>query len=93
MSEYLHHLLNLAGIRKLCESMYREGFSDGADHGNLDWKYPPEDIAWLMTKRQNPQLFGDKAIMTREELMQIMKWEDRPYSQRITDANTVGDGT
>jgi hypothetical protein len=91
MTEYLHHLLNLDGIRKLCESMYREGFEDGANHGNLDWKYPPADIAWLQFKRQQPQLFGDKAILTREELARIAEWEDQSYDQRTKAANTVGD--
>jgi hypothetical protein len=79
-------------IRKLCESMYRDGFQNGANHGNLDWKYPPEDIAWLQFKRQQSQLFGDKAILTREELAQIAEWEDQSYAERTRAANTAEDG-
>lgn len=88
MTIYLHHLLNLDAVRKLCESMYREGFSDGADYGNLDWKYPPEDVAWLLTKTQNPQLFGDKAILTKEEAKQLEAWNGQSYKERIDRANS-----
>lgn len=91
MTEYLHHLLNMDGIRKLCESMYRDGFYAGAGHGNIYWKYPPADIAWLQFKRQQPQIFGDKAILTRDELARIAEWEDQSYGQRVKTANDVED--
>jgi len=31
------------------KAAYMEGFSDGQDHGNIDWKYPPPNIAWRVS--------------------------------------------
>jgi hypothetical protein len=38
-----------ATIAQLVEAAYREGFQSGADHGNIGYKYPPEDIAWRVS--------------------------------------------
>lgn len=30
----------------MVEAAYREGFEAGADHNNISYKYPPQNIAW-----------------------------------------------
>ncbi len=39
--------------REAIKDAYSEGFSDGQDHGGLDWKYPPEDLAWYFSQTRN----------------------------------------
>lgn len=36
-------------IAQLVEAAYREGFQSGVDHGNIEYKYPPENIAWCVS--------------------------------------------
>lgn len=34
------------------QAAYFEGFADGVDHGNLEWKYPPYEKAWEQSETQ-----------------------------------------
>lgn len=78
----LHHLLNLDGLARIIEQAYREGFRNGDDHGNLEYKYPPAYIAWLRFKQANGHLLQG-GILTREELLAVKAWEDASYPKRI----------
>lgn len=75
-------LMNIQNLQKFYESAWRDGFRNGSDHGNLDYKYPPEDIAWLMHKREAHDLF---VCLTREELKAIQAWEDSDYTSRTEE--------
>jgi hypothetical protein len=76
-------LLNIASLQKLYEAAWRDGFRQGADHGNIDYKYPPEDIAWLQHKKDYHDLF---VCLTRDELKAIQAWEDADYTRRTDEA-------
>jgi hypothetical protein len=76
-------LLNIDAVRKLYEAAWRDGFQSGADHGNLDYKYPPEDVAWLEHKREKTELF---TCLTRQELKLVEAWEDAQYTERTNEA-------
>lgn len=88
MSIVMSDLIKMDGLHKMIEAAYREGFSDGADHGNLDWKYPPVDVAWLMYRRNVFYPLGP-CILTREQLKAIQTWEDQSYDQRTDAANKI----
>lgn len=56
----LRAINELRAIRaQLVEQTYREGFQAGRDHGNLSYKYPPEDIAWTYSEAREA-LTGEK---------------------------------
>lgn len=73
-------ILNLDAVRKLYESAWRDGFQNGEDHGNLDYKHPPEDIAWLEHKNAKRDLF---ICLTRDELKAIEAWHASKYDDRV----------
>lgn len=75
-------LLNVEAVRKLYEAAWRDGFRVGEDHGNLDYKYPPEDIAWMEHKKEKRELF---ICLTREELKAIEAWHDSKYPERVNE--------
>jgi hypothetical protein len=51
---------------------YIEGFVDGADHGNLPYKYPPLAIAWLISEsRRGP--------LSQQEVHLIEAWRSATY--------------
>ena len=81
-------LLNLDNVRKLYEAAWRDGFRNGADHGNLDYKYPPEDIAWLEHKKRKTDLY---ICLSRDELKAISRWEDASYEARTKGAQWLLD--
>jgi hypothetical protein len=33
-------------LREAVREAFMEGFEAGADHNNIEWKYPPINIAW-----------------------------------------------
>lgn len=81
-------LVKIDGLHKLIREAYEAGFNDGADHGNLEWKYPPMPIAFLFYRRNQFYPLGP-CVLTREELMRIAEWEDQSYSERCERANQM----
>jgi hypothetical protein len=63
------------------EAIWRAGFIAGRDHGNLQWKYPPEDVAWLMEKHHA------LGRATEEESAEIEAWDNATYEQRMNHAD------
>lgn len=75
-------LLNVEAVRKLYEAAWRDGFQNGADHGNLDYKYPPEDVAWIDHKNKKRELF---ICLTRQELKLLNDWNEAKYEARTNE--------
>lgn len=53
----VEHVLH--AVRTLVEKAYREGFTAGAEHNNISYKYPPVDIAWTYSEARE-ELTGEK---------------------------------
>lgn len=81
-------LINMDGLHKLIREAYEAGFHDGADHGNLEWKYPPLPVAWMIYRRNQFYPLGP-CIGTKEELQAIKAWVDQSYAERCNEAQKV----
>ncbi len=68
------------------ERAYREGFSDGADHNNLDYKYPPENIAWRFSESR---LLITGTVMDRKDMPE---WT-LPNSYTFSEDEPINIGT
>jgi hypothetical protein len=66
--------------RDRVEVAYKEGFEDGDAHGYLRNKYPPCDVAWLLS-----DIRGDLVSpMSTEEEAFIQRWVDADYDERVS---------
>lgn len=81
MSTRLEELLNENKLHELIKEAYMYGFQDGASHGNVAWKYPPHDIAFLMYSHSGAYPLGSRDL-TNDELRSIDDWEDMSYDER-----------
>jgi hypothetical protein len=56
---------------------YREGFEDGVDHNNNDWRYPDLHLSYLKseTRKMVKQL-------TKEEEEIILNWLKESYNNK-----------
>jgi len=57
---------------------YEDGFSDGQDHNNIAYKYPPMEVAWLQWK-QHQQSWP---ALTDAEKATIAQWEALSHKER-----------
>lgn len=64
--------------REAIRRAYEDGFSDGADHNNLAYKYPPCEVAWLEWKQSQPNW----PRLTEEELATIAHWYALSHKER-----------
>lgn len=65
-------------LLSLIRRTYMEGWSDGCDHGNLVWKYPPAEIAWTRHCLNEPGL----PAPSDAERDALANWENMSYQQR-----------
>jgi hypothetical protein len=69
-------------MTKIAEAVYRDGFQDGQDHGNMQYKYPPEEVAWIRYKRERESTFGP---LTPQEASLLVEWQDCRSYEKLTD--------
>lgn len=81
VSVVMSDLIKMDGLHKLIKEAYEAGFQDGADHNNLDWKYPPMPVAFLIYRKNQFYPLGP-CILTRDELKEIAAWDSQSYSER-----------
>jgi len=65
-------------LPRLVQDAYVEGFDDGADHDNIDWKYPPLGIAWLQSHARDS--IGFPAINPEQKAL-IDRWYEAKVGQ------------
>lgn len=76
-------LIHNEHLIQMLEEAYRDGFDDGADHGNLDYKYPPENVAFILWKKTH--IDAGFVCLSRQELKLAQQWEDADYDRRTKE--------
>jgi hypothetical protein len=61
------------------QQAFLEAFQAGADHGNLPWKYPPANLAWLVSDARRD---AGGPPLTSEQLKLIQDWHRTPFDQQ-----------
>lgn len=74
-------------LREAVAKAYSEGWSDGADHGNLPYKYPPHRVAWLCSDTMGKYY----PTRTADQGAEVLSWERASYDGREEIAGTPGD--
>ena len=71
-------------LREAVAKAYSEGWSDGANHGNLSYKYPPHRVAWLNSNTRHEHY----PKRTADQDQEVLTWQRADYGVRESIAST-----
>ena len=74
-------------LKEAVAKAYSEGWSAGADYGNLPYKYPSHRVAWLCSDTR-AKYYPDR---TAEQGAEVLAWEHASYDGREEIASTPED--